>query len=39
MGLEKFNLAVGIKAVHVPPGPGDAIADVIANAVAGRTTK
>jgi tripartite-type tricarboxylate transporter receptor subunit TctC len=38
MGLEKFNLAAGIKAVHVPPGPGDAIADVIANTIAGRTT-
>ena len=38
MGLEEFNLAADIKAVHVPPGPGDAIADVIANTVAGRTT-
>jgi tripartite-type tricarboxylate transporter receptor subunit TctC len=38
LGLEKFNLQAGIKAEHVPPQPGDAIADVIANAVAGRTT-
>jgi len=37
VGVEKFNLAAGIKAVHIPPGPGDAIADVIANTVAGRT--
>ena len=33
----KFNLAAGIKAVHVPPGPTDAIADVIAGTIAGRT--
>ena len=38
IGLEEFNLAAGIKAVHVPAGPGEAIADVIANTVAGRTT-
>ena len=38
LGLEKFNLDAGIEAVHVPPRPGDAIADVIAEAVAGRTT-
>ena len=38
LGLEKFNLQTGIKAVHAPPRPGDAIADVIANAVAGSTT-
>jgi tripartite-type tricarboxylate transporter receptor subunit TctC len=38
LGVEKFNLAAGIRAVHVPPRPGDAIADVIANTVAGRTT-
>src|SRR5437016_1988726 len=36
VGVEKFNLAAGIRAVHVPAGPGDAIADVIANTVAGR---
>ena len=38
LGVEKFNLAAGIKAVHVPPRPTDAIADVIANTIAGRTT-
>src|SRR6476660_1009598 len=38
LGLEEFNLAAGIKAVHVPAGPGEAIADVVANTVAGRTT-
>jgi tripartite-type tricarboxylate transporter receptor subunit TctC len=38
LGLMKFNLQAGIEAVHVPPRPGDAITDVIANAVAGRTT-
>jgi len=37
LGVEKFNLAAGIRAVHVPPQPADAIADIIANAVAGRT--
>ncbi|MET0167124.1 MAG: tripartite tricarboxylate transporter substrate-binding protein [Vicinamibacterales bacterium] len=37
VGIEKFNSEAGIKAVHAP-GPGDAIADVIANTVAGRTT-
>jgi tripartite-type tricarboxylate transporter receptor subunit TctC len=37
VGVEKFNVATGIKAVHIPPGAGDAIADVIANTVAGRT--
>jgi tripartite-type tricarboxylate transporter receptor subunit TctC len=35
LGIEKFNLEAGIKAMHVP---GGAIADVIANTVAGRTT-
>ena len=38
VGLEKFNLQAGIMAVHVPPQPGDAITDVIDNAIAGRTT-
>src|ERR1700720_3981850 len=37
LGVEKFNLEAGIKAVHVPARQGDAIADTIANAVAGRT--
>jgi tripartite-type tricarboxylate transporter receptor subunit TctC len=38
LGIEKFNLEAGIRAVHVPAQPGDAIADVIANTVAGQTT-
>jgi tripartite-type tricarboxylate transporter receptor subunit TctC len=38
LGLEKFNLQAGIKALHVAPRPGDAIADVIASAVEGSTT-
>jgi tripartite-type tricarboxylate transporter receptor subunit TctC len=38
LGLEEFNLAAGIKAVHVPAGPGEAIADVVANTLAGHTT-
>jgi tripartite-type tricarboxylate transporter receptor subunit TctC len=38
LGIEKFNLQAGIRAVHVPAQPGESIADVIANAVAGRTT-
>jgi tripartite-type tricarboxylate transporter receptor subunit TctC len=37
LGIEKFNLEAGIKAVPVPARAGDAIADTIANAVAGRT--
>jgi tripartite-type tricarboxylate transporter receptor subunit TctC len=37
LGVEKFNLATGINAVHVPARPGEAIADTIANTVAGRT--
>ena len=37
LGVEKFNLEAGIKAIHVPPRLGDAIADTIANTVAGRT--
>jgi tripartite-type tricarboxylate transporter receptor subunit TctC len=37
LGIEKFNLAAGIKAVHVPARQGEAIADTIANTVAGRT--
>jgi tripartite-type tricarboxylate transporter receptor subunit TctC len=38
LGIEKFNLEAGIRAAHVPAQPGEAITDVIANAVAGRTT-
>jgi len=37
LGIEKFNRAADIKAVHVPAQPNDAIADTIANTVAGRT--
>jgi len=37
LGIEKFNLMVGIKAVHVPAKGSDAIADTIANTIAGRT--
>jgi tripartite-type tricarboxylate transporter receptor subunit TctC len=37
LGVLKFNLESGIKAVHVPAREGDAIADTIANTVAGRT--
>jgi tripartite-type tricarboxylate transporter receptor subunit TctC len=37
LGAEKFNLEAGIKAVHVPARAGDAIADTIADTVAGRT--
>lgn len=36
VGVEKFNLEAGIKGVHVPPEPGDAITNVIASTVAGR---
>jgi tripartite-type tricarboxylate transporter receptor subunit TctC len=35
LGTEELNLVVGIRAVHVPAGPTDAIADVVANVVRG----
>jgi tripartite-type tricarboxylate transporter receptor subunit TctC len=38
LGLEKFNLEAGIKAVHTPAKAGEAIPDVIANTVAGGAT-
>jgi tripartite-type tricarboxylate transporter receptor subunit TctC len=38
LGIEKFNLEAGIRALHVPAQAGDAITDVIANTIAGRTT-
>ena len=38
IGVEKFNLEACIRAVHIPARPGDGIAEVIANTVAGRTT-
>jgi tripartite-type tricarboxylate transporter receptor subunit TctC len=34
VGVEKFNHAAGIKALHVPPSPNDSNADTIANAIA-----
>lgn len=37
IGVEKFNQASGIKALHVPALPIDSNADTIANAIAGRT--
>jgi tripartite-type tricarboxylate transporter receptor subunit TctC len=37
LGIEKFNLAAGIRSVHVPARAGEAIGDTIANTVAGRT--
>jgi len=37
LGIEKFNLAADIKAVHVPARAGEAIADTSANVVSGRT--
>lgn len=36
-GIEKFNLAAGIKAQHLPAGAGDSITNVIAKTVAGQT--
>ncbi len=38
LGLEKFNLKAGIKAILVPAQKGEAITDVIANTIAGRFT-
>lgn len=38
LGVERFNLEAGIKAVHAPAKAGDAITDVIANTVAGGAT-
>src|SRR5713101_2181967 len=37
LGVEKFNLEAGIKAVHVPARQGDAIADTLATTAARRT--
>jgi tripartite-type tricarboxylate transporter receptor subunit TctC len=36
IGIEKFNQAAGLKALHMPPLPSDSNADTIANAIAGR---
>jgi tripartite-type tricarboxylate transporter receptor subunit TctC len=38
IGALKFNLAAGIKAIHVPPRPSDSNADMITNVIAGHTT-
>jgi tripartite-type tricarboxylate transporter receptor subunit TctC len=38
VGVEKFNQAAGIKALHVPPSPNDSNADTIASAIAARFT-
>src|SRR3984893_6210087 len=38
LGTVKFNLQAGIKVVDVPPQPTDAIADVLAATIEGRTT-
>ena len=38
VGVQKFNQAVGIEALHVPPSPSNSNADTIANAIAGRFT-
>jgi len=38
LGVEKFNLEAGIKAVHAPAKVSEAIADVIAKTVAGGAT-
>ncbi|MDQ6435213.1 tripartite tricarboxylate transporter substrate-binding protein [Mesorhizobium sp. LHD-90] len=38
VGVEKFNQAAAIKALHLPPSPNDSNADTIANAIAGRFT-
>ena len=37
LGIEKFDLADGINATHVPARGSDAIADTIANVIARRT--
>ena len=37
LGIEKFNLAAGISATHVPARGSDAIADTLENLIAGRT--
>jgi tripartite-type tricarboxylate transporter receptor subunit TctC len=38
LGIVKFNFEAGIKVVDVPPQPTDAIADVLAATIEGRTT-
>jgi len=36
LGVEKLNLDAGIRSMHVPAGPGEGIAEVVAATVAGR---
>ena len=38
LGVVTFNLSAGINAVDVPPQPTDAIADIVAGTIEGRTT-
>jgi len=38
LGVVRFNLSAGIEAVDVPPQPTDAIADIVAGTIEGRTT-
>ena len=38
LGVVKFNLSAGIEAVDMPPQTTDAIADIVAGAIGGRTT-
>src|SRR5271168_4544641 len=38
LGVVKFNLSAGIDAEDVPPRPTDAIADIVAGTIVGRTT-
>ena len=35
VGVEQFNQAAGIEALHVPPSPNDSNANTVANAIAG----
>ena len=37
LGIVKFNLSAGIKAVDVPPQPTDATGDIVADTIEGRT--
>jgi len=37
LGIVQFNLRAGIEAMDVPPQPTDAIADILAGVIAGRT--
>jgi len=38
LGVVKFNLCAGIKALDVPPQPADAITDIVTGTIEGRTT-